>query len=398
MSRLHVRHLVEKPGARGPRWFWQPSAALRAAGWKSQRLAANTLDEAIKAAEDLNAQLDQRRAERQLGKAARPAGSSVAAMIAAYKTSKWWPKGERTRKDYSYYLRDIEAWAGDMPARAITSVAVQAFHSAMEKRTEGKGRKRVTIHTPARAAAAIRVLSALLSAGRQMGFVATNVALGAGMTAEPQREPVLWTVAQRDHLVATADAMGWRSQGTAMILNWWAGQRQADVLNLPPWHVEQGTLVLRQRKTRRQVPLPLHLVPELVARLEAERGRAGAVTSLTHMLLHDRTGRPWLGHTFTHVFAEIRELAAKGGEARAPDGTTTPIAAMPSVAHLLWMELRHTAVTQLHLAGMDALKISGVTGHTAQSVAAILERHYLIRTSEANEDAFKARLAKEGGT
>jgi integrase len=61
------------------------------------------------------------------------------------------------------------------------------------------------------------------------------------------------------------------------------------------------------------------------------------------------------------------------------------------------MELRHTAVTALKAAGLDALAISSITGHTAQSVQAILDRHYLVRTTEAAEQAFKARLAKEGG-
>jgi integrase len=70
---------------------------------------------------------------------------------------------------------------------------------------------------------------------------------------------------------------------------------------------------------------------------------------------------------------------------------------MPACADLRWMELRHTAVTMLHQAGLDALAISSITGHTAQSVTTIIDRHYLVRTSAAAEGAFKARLAKEGG-
>lgn len=397
MPRFHVRYLVEKPGAHGPRWFWQPSAELRGQGWRQQRLAANTLQEAIELAEDLNRQVDEGRAAQQGHRPNKAPAGTVAAMIEAYQASKWWPKGERTRKDYSYYLRDIQAWAGDMPARGVTATAVQAFHSMMAKRTEGKGRHRRIIETPAKAAAAVRVLSALFSAGRRLGFVANNPAMRAGISVERQRDPVLWPRAELDHLMATADAMGWRSQATAMLVNYWAGQRQGDILKLAPWSVEQGTMVLRQGKRGRRVPLPLHLVPELVARLEGERQRAGAVHSLTHMLLHEGAGRPWQAHTFTHVFAEIRALAAKGGEARAPDGTVTAIAAMPSCAALRWMELRHTAVTAWSDAGLDALAIAGITGHTPETVQTILHRHYLVRTTAGAERAFKARLAREGG-
>ena len=397
MSRHTIRYLVEKPGAHGPRWFWQPSADLRTKGWHPQRLAASSLAQAMDLAEKLNQELDSWRLQQQEGGTAKASAGSVAAMIKAYQASKWWPPGLRTRRDYGHYLARLAEWAGDMPARAITPTAVQAWHDMMASRTEGKGRARKVIRTPARGAAAVRVLSALLSAGKRLGFVDSNAALGAGVSVDRQREPVLWSRAALDHLVATADAMGWRSQGTAMLLNFWCGQRQGDVLALPPWRLESGAIVLKQRKTGRKVSLPVHLVTELVARLEQERTRAGQLASLSHMLLHEGTGRPWQAFTFTHTFAEIRDTAAKGAQLKQPDGTVVEIPAMPAVADLRWMELRHTAVTALHLAGLDPLRISSITGHTEQSVQSILDRHYLVRTSEAAEQAFRARLEREGG-
>jgi len=390
--RARVRHLVEKPGAHGPRWFWQPSQVLRGQGWRPQRLPVATLAEAIERAEALNAELDTWRLQQGTGrpKKLHPAGST-AAMIAAYKASKWFTKlAPRTARDYGHYLDAVATWAGDLPARAITPRAVQAFHDAMATRVEGKGRARRTIATPARAAAAVRVLSALLAAGKRLGFVDTNAASGAGISVERQREPVLWTRAALDHLVRTADALGWHSQGTAMLLNYWCGQRQADILALPPYRIETGAIVLKQRKRGRKVSLPVQLVPELVARLEAQRTSATALASTTHLLLHEGTGKPWANYTFTHTFAEIRATAAAGDPKR-------NIQAMPEVADLRWMELRHTAVTALKSAGLDALAIAGITGHTAQGVQAILDKHYLIRTSAAAEDAFKARMKKEGG-
>lgn len=398
MSRHTVRHLVEKPGAHGPRWFWQPTAALRALGWRPMRLHVATLAAAMERAEQLNAELDAWRIARAAGGRVRraPAGS-VLALIEDYKASRWWRElAPRTQRDYGHHLDAIATWAGDMPVRAITPPAVQAFHQAMARRAEGSGRARRIVATPAKAAAAVRVLSALLSAAVRLGYVATNAAARPGISVQRQREPVLWSRAALDHLVATADALGWHSQGTAMLLNFWCGQRQGDVLALPPWRIDQGAIVLRQGKRGRRVSLPVQLVPELVARLEAERARQGTVASLTHLLLHDRTGKPWVGYTFTHIFAEIRDLAARGGTARAPDGTATRIAPLAECVDLRWMELRHTAVTALRAAGLDALAIAGITGHTPQSVQAILDRHYLIRTSAAAEQAFKARLAKEG--
>lgn len=395
--RAGIRHLVELPGASGPRWFWQPSTKLRAQGWRGRRLAATTLAEAIDAAEALNAELDAWRIEQASGPAKpRYAAGTVAALIVDYKQSDFFTKlAERTRRDYGHYLDRIAEWAGDQPARAITPVAVQAWYRAMAKRVEGRGRNRRVIETPARAAAAVRVLQALLGAGRLLSagnggaYVTHNAADKQKLRVERQRDPVLWTRAMLDHMIITADAMGWRSQGTAMLLNFWCGQRQEDVLRMRAWTVEGGSLVLRQGKTGRRVSLPLHLVPELVARLEAERTRAG-VASPTHMLLHDNTGQPWRSYTFTHTFAEIREAAAKGR----PDLGIPP---MPDCAALRWMELRHTAVTEMHRAGQSPLQIASVTGHTPQSAQSIIKRHYLIDTADMSEGAFKARVAKEGG-
>lgn len=381
--RRHVRYLVEKSGAHGPRWFWQPSAALRALGWRQVRLNASTIGEAEQLAEALNAELDRRReAAAVTGRRDAHTPGTVRALIADYQASKWWRDlAPRTQRDYGHHLAAIASWAGDMPARAITPPAVQAWHEAMARRVEGSGRSRRVLLRPAQARAAVRVLSVLLSVGVRLGYVQANAAANPGLSVQRQREPVLWTRAALDHLVATADRMGWHSQGTAMLLNYWCGQRQGDVLALPPWRIDGGAIVLRQGKTGRQVALPVHLVPELVARLERERARQGGVASLSHLLVHDRTGRPWASFTFGHVFADIREVSAR---------------TMPACADLRWMELRHTAVTALHSAGLDALTISTITGHTSQSVQSILDRHYLIRTKEGAERAFRARLAKEG--
>lgn len=80
-------------------------------------------------------------------------------------------------------------------------------------------------------------------------------------------------------------------------------------------------------------------------------------------------GRP---HTFRHVFAEVREAAVLGVPAAA-DRETLP--AMPSCAALRFMELRHTAITRRHGAGVDALGISRISGHSPKTVHAIIDKH-----------------------
>jgi hypothetical protein len=59
MSKRKVRHLISKPGRDGlRRFYWQPSAELRAKGWLPERLP-DEYEAALARAEALNRHLDQ---------------------------------------------------------------------------------------------------------------------------------------------------------------------------------------------------------------------------------------------------------------------------------------------------------------------------------------------------
>jgi len=392
MAKLTVRHLVERPGADGPRFYWQPSTALRAAGWQARRLVdaggapLREAHQAAAAAEAINRELDAWRAAQDAGaaKPRAPKAGTVAALVAAYQRSRWWRElAPRTQRDYAAHLAAIVAWAGARPARSLTPPDVQAFHAAQlgRRRVRAAGGRWVVEETPAKAAAAVAVLRLLLEAGRRLGLVSDNAAARPGIGRERQREPQLWSAEAVAAMVAAADAAGLRSMGTAILLNAWLGQREGDVLALAPWSVEDGALRLRQGKRGRLVALPVGTVPQLVARLREDAAQPGAVRSVSHLLVCELTGQPWAESTFRHKFAEVRAAAA---------------AALPECAGLRFMELRHTAVTRLHEAGVDALGIAAITGHAPGSVLRILADHYLVRTEKAAARAFATRLAAEG--
>jgi hypothetical protein len=402
---MRIRYLVEKPDIAGARYYWQPSGALREAGWLPQRLrnsdgtVCRTAADAAAAAERINADVDAWRngepAPSAPGKPARgrAAAGSVSALVTDYRASRWWQKlAPRTRRDYGWCLDLIEEWAGDQSVRAVTGLAVQALYDSLSRRVEGTGRTRRVIETPAKAAAVVRVLRLLLQVGVRLGYVPQNAAARPGLSYRRRREPVLWTPAHVTQMVAVADRLGWRSIGTAIVLNSWIGQRVQDVLNLPPYATDSGAIVMQQGKTGRRVALPIHLVPDLVARLSAEAARPDAVRSLTHLLVHDRTGQKWRLSTFEHIFADVRDAAVAGLPATAEAAAIPP---MPDCANLLFRELRHAAVTRMHEAGVDEQGIAGITGHTPSSVTAMLHRHYLIRTEKAAEMAIRKRVAAE---
>jgi integrase len=399
-----IRHFKAVIVSGRERYYWQPAKALRLAGWRNHTLPEDRAA-AMAKAESLNLEVDAwRRGEvapnapaAAVRRSRRMLAGSVEALIQDYKASRFWLSlAERTRREYSWALELIAKWAGDMPARAITPPAVQAFYAGQMRRVEGEGKARRVVETPARAAAAVRVLRLLLTVGERLGYLSpgSNPAARPGLVMRRQREPVLWSREAVAHMAAVADRLGWRSIGTAILLNEWLGQREADILSLPPWREEGGAIVLRQGKTGRRVVLPLHLVPHLVERLKAEAARADAVRGLSQMLVHDRTGRAWNEHTFRHCFAAIREAAATGVPEDAKAGLCA-ISPMPSCAELRFAELRHTAATRLHEAGVDEQGIATITGHTPGSVRAMLDRHYLVRTERGAEAAFRRRLAAE---
>jgi len=395
---MRIRHLITRGAGPLPRFYWQPTAALRAAGFIPQRLPDDAAAAAARA-EELNRDVDAWRhggipadappAVHRRAAAERRVRGTVGALIQEYQASRFWTAlAPSTRREYQWALDLIDAWAGDVLARAITSKAVEAFYQANRQRVEGSGRARRVVLTPAKGAAAVRVLRLLLAHGERWDYLPKggNPATRPGISAPRQREPVLWSPAQVAHMAAAADHMGWRSIGTAIVLNEWLGQREADVLGLPLWQVEQGALVLRQGKTGRCVSLPVQLVPHLVARLQGEAARPGGVQGLGLLLVNERTGKRWNEHTFRHEFQAVRNLAVAGWVGVAGDA---------SCAALRFMELRHSAVTRLHEARVDVLGIAAITGHTEGSVAAMLKKHYLIFTARAAERAFKARLESE---
>lgn len=392
MARLQVRFLVGKRDASGaPLFYWQPSSPLRAAGWKARPLVdgagAPIRDAAAAAvaAEAINREVDAWRTQQAAEAApkARAVPGSLAALVAAYQRSRFWRElADRTRRDYQAHLDRFLEWAGKArPARSVTPADVEAFYQAqLGRRRVRVGGKWQVHETPAKAAAAVAVVSALFMAGRQLGHVAANPAERPRISRERKRDPRLWSPAAVAAMVAAADQLGLHSLGTAILLNEWLGQREADVLALGPYQVEGGALRIRQNKTGRVVALPVHVVPHLVARLREDAARPGAVRSLRHLLVCELTGQAWNEHTFRHQLVAVREAAAK---------------VLPECAGLRFMELRHTAVTRLHEAGVDALGIASITGHTPGSVLRILSDHYLVQTEKAAREAFRKRLLAE---
>ncbi len=407
MVKLSVRYLVSVPGRNGglPHYYWQPSGKLRAQGFRSQRVPLHWGDftdpatlhaAAIARAQELNAEMDAQLAIAAVGRTRTLPGKPAAQrtlgdLIRAYTTSDHFQRlAPATQRGYRQCLLKIEDWGADAPLRAIDPVRVQRFYASMAR-------------TPAFGAAVIRVLRLLFEHGiRTTNWVTSNPATRPGLTgSEPSG--LIWPREAVLAFVAAADAMGRPSMGTAVLLNEWLGQREGDILRMPRT-VLRGAgadrrLVLRQSKTGAGVQLPIGLVPHLAERLAAELARIAEAPATT-IIISETTRAPYVADNFRHVFAQVRSRVAKTTPAFEIDhlmpgrDMADPKAFQVRMQDLTFMQLRHTAVTRLAEAGCDTPLIASITGHSQDTVVALMRR-YMVRTGELARQAFQRRLDAE---
>jgi integrase len=403
MANIKVRYLTCRHGRPGelPRWFWQPSTALRMEGWAVQRVPDNwasftdpdaLLAAAIARANELNAEMDASRfsaALRETRLEVPLSQRTVGELIAAYRASKKYTAlAPATQRGYRQCLDRIEKWAGDAPVRAIDARRVQKLHESFAA-------------TPAFANAIVRVLRLLLEFGRRGGWVQHNPATRPDL---PGTEPtgLVWPAEAVAHLVATADAMGRQSVGDAVLLNEWLGQREGDILRMPRTVLRGDSLVLRQSKTGAGVALPIGMVPHLAARLAAALARTAEMDPLpSTIIVSEDTNRPYKSDNFRKVFARVRARAAKARPDFEVDhlmpgrDMADPDAFKVMTMDLTFMALRHTAVTRLAEAECDVQLIAAISGHAQATVLSIIER-YMVRTTKMARLAFGKRMEAEG--
>jgi integrase len=137
-----------------------------------------------------------------------------------------------------------------------------------------------------------------------------------------------------------------------LMLAIWTGQRQGDLLRLT-WDAYDGQFIrLRQSKGGTRVKIPVG------APLKAVLDRAPRITKV--ILTTTRNGA-WTEDGFRASWGKACDTAEIDG--------------------LTFHDLRGSAVTRLAEAGATVPEIASITGHSLADVEAILDAHYLGRTT-----------------
>lgn len=386
MAKIKVRYFVAKPGARGPRHYWQPTAKLAKAGWRTRRLHAE-LSKAIEEAEAINAELDAWYAGTEVApirKAEAPKGSVREAILVYQGSLEYKGLKAKTARDYDNALRFFERWTSDGQEmlRQISAPMVKKLYRELYARS------------PSQANAVMRVMKLLYNFAISEGLADANPVSKIKLKGTSPRVAI-WMPHQIALAVEASDLLELPSIGDAVLLAKNIGQRQADVIAHKWVQRQEQRHRIRQQKTATWINVPE--TPALTARLDAARARLDRHDNdCPALVVSESTGLGYKGDHFRHSFAEVRRAAAwlERNDPAAQEALKRAEGHARRLDKLWFSDLRDTAVTALAEAGCTIPEICSITGHSETSAYGIL-KHYLALTGEMADSAIAKLVAHE---
>ena len=397
MARIRIPCLVGKTNKAGvTSWYWQPSKTLVEAGWRPISLGKD-MNRAMAAAQARNAEVDQWKVGgKSLAGIKRkdPAGT-FGALVQRYRREVVLGKkadgrdrlAPKTRETYETALKRLVAWAGKHPVAFITPARVRALRDANAKPVEQGGLGHSATYN------LLKTLRQVMAFAERVDVIpkGSNPATEFELGAPPPRRRI-WSADDEAAFIAAAYDLGRPSMALAIELAIYTAQREGDLIaftepQLQSLQIFEPVLrdrladkdgevlgwVFNQGKTsddNADVVMEIPFEPKLLAKVQAairtNRARDRAPEKeedrrlLTYILVDDKTGLPWNKRHFIRTWTKIIEHAVKktGRE---------------DMRGLVWHDLRRTRVVRLRRRGMPKEMIASITGHSLQSITAMLK-------------------------
>jgi integrase len=256
---------------------------------------------------------------------------------------------DSTRRSYVALITRIEKEFGDFPLSALTDRRTRGIFMAWRDRLAASSGRRQADY-------AWSVLARVLSWSLDRGLIAANPCTHGGRLYRGSRRENIWTATDEATFLERAPA----HLHLALLLALWTGARQGDLLRLP-WSAYDGARIrLRQGKTGARVVIPVGA--PLKDALDAAPKRSP-------IILTTADGKPWTSDGFRASWGKACKRAG--------------------IVGVTFHDLRGTAVTRLAVAECTEAEIATITGHSLQSVRAILDAHYLARDPALGESAIR---------
>lgn len=338
---------------RGEALYWEPSATLRAAGFAGVALGPLS-PAALNRADELNAAADAHlaTARARRSRVEKPQLVTVGALFAAFRAARLTEDGglsDASRTHYRAALRRLDDVFGPEAIGAIDGPAVDAWLRVASRRTKRQA------HND------FRMLRQVFGWAMAQGLCPLNPCAALRPKAPPHRRRIA-TRAELAALVATADAMGRRSVGDAVIICATTFQRVGDVLRLTTKNLRGGLVSLRQQKTGKSLTFDAH--PALVARL-------GPLDGVRHLVVSEGTGKGYQYCNFNRWWSRVRAEAARTTPSLLGED---PSVDDPNYVGALEIEdFRRTGMVWASQGGAQIEWICSVSGHEIDHGTSILE-------------------------
>jgi integrase len=256
---------------------------------------------------------------------------------------------DSTRRSYIALISRIEREFGDFPLSALSDRRTRGIFMAWrDKLAASSGRRQADY--------AWSVLARVLSWSLDRGHIEANPCTHGGRLYRGSRRENIWTAADEATFLERAPT----HLHLPLLLALWTGQRQGDLLRLP-WSAYDGKHIrLKQSKTGARVMIPVGAPLKAALDITAKRST---------IILTNSEGKPWTSDGFR---ASWRKACAAAG-----------------IIGLTFHDLRGTAITRLAIVGATEAEIATFTGHSLQTVRAILDSHYLARDPALGESAIR---------
>lgn len=399
--RKHLPRYLRSASRSGKRvtWKWEPSKALREAGWTTKMLG-DDLPDAINAAKALNKELD---AWRQGVKSAAndialvaPIWTKIGDLIhdfdnhlrtgKAPKTNK--PYSEATIKEYRSRLKWIKQWADDgkIKVRDIDRDMIEDLRDTLVEKAN-----------PFTAAAILRVLSTLFSFAEKRRVISrgSNPCRKLDIPTPPTRTKRC-TQDVVHGLVEIADELGFSDIGTGIALGFYTTQREADLLKFTRFHYVDSADIAPQdraelagtdgevrgfnvRQNKTGEPIIAFVPPWLRARIDEElRRRKNDSQTCTHIIRYPETiegkgigveDRPCPDWKFQRCYRLILECAIE----RAQESGNNWL--IDQLTGLKFSDMRRSGMCWMRDLGVTVAMIAAISGHSINYTQRILDTY-----------------------
>jgi integrase len=355
MVDIKIRHLVIKPSG----FYFQPSKAMRLAGYRAEPLGTNRAD-AINRIEAINTEWDALRKGDPVTPNLPTKGTMERLIYDLMQSAEFLDKSAARQAELEYTTGIITKVFGPSRLSAIRPDDVERFYSAL--------RRKGSVHKAARV---MKDLRYLLNRAMRLELVTRNAAL-AIRVEQPKARQVVWKPEQVQHAIDKAWGAGFQGAAVALAIAYDTSLRPGDIRTLTSEQVREDRITLTQAKTGRVQHCPLY--PEtkaLIGRYTASLGVSGLPGAY---VVRTRRGRPY---TKDRLARDIRIILRAAG--------------IPDAVQL--RDLRRTASKERAEAGATEAELASSTGHSIKRGSEILET-YNPRSFEQAQSAQDKRRQK----